>query len=79
MKTNVLKASKALAESISTKLLSYKNKNNKPLFSRHEIEYGFEIKAKQKINEIWTDVVVFRYRDIKGMQRIDYEDKLLTI
>jgi hypothetical protein len=78
MRTTVIHANLKAANEIATKLLDYKNKNAKPLFTRQEIENGFEIKGKKKIEDVWQDVVVFRYIDDNGRRKFDYDEKLLT-
>lgn len=75
MKTTVLKASKKLAEKISSDFISRKFPNGKPIFFRTEIANGFEISGKKKTGEI---VVIFRYINDSGRQQFDYDEKLLT-
>lgn len=74
MKSTVLHASPTTALQIATDLLARKNKNEKPLFTRHEIEEGFEIKGFLK----GEPVVVFRYTNTDGRHRFDYEERLLS-
>ena len=74
MKSTVLHASPTTAEQIARYLLARKNKNYKPLFTRHEIEDGFEIKGFLKGEQ----VVVFRYTNPGGQHRFDYEERLLS-
>ncbi len=74
MKSTVLHANPTTAQQIATDLLEKKNKNGKPLFTRHDLLAGFEIRGILKGEQ----VVVFRYTHTDGMHRFDYEERLLS-
>lgn len=74
MKSTVLHANPTTAQQIATDLLARKNKDDKPLFTRHELPAGFEVKGILKGEQ----VVVFRYTYADGMHRFDYEERLLS-
>lgn len=78
MKTTVLHASKKLAEEVSANLLSYRTQKGNPMFSRTEIENGFEISGKRKEGDKLVKEVVFRYINDDGRQRFEYNEKLLS-
>jgi hypothetical protein len=79
MKVTVLKASKKLADQISSDLLSKISSKGNPIFRRTEIEKGFEIVGRKKnaTGEIVNDTV-FRYTN-NPAPKFEYNEQLINL
>ena len=70
----VIKASRAIAEQISTDLLQYKQ------IRRKETEHGFKLLAPLQVEsgEV-KNCAIFIYQNIDGRESIEYDNRFITL
>lgn len=79
LKTTILKAHKSTADACAADLLSRKTKGGKDMFTRKEIEGGFEIWGMKKNSDgKWEPVLILKWTKINGRTEMQYEDLLLS-
>lgn len=76
--TSLLKANKKHALALKKQLLACKTKKGNAIFTCKDIEHGFEITGKKKIDGMLTEIVVFRFTENPG-PKIEYDKDLITV